>query len=397
MKFFLIVLSVFLITCNKIEKGPISGSDQTSILNIDLEENDTIYMSDIFTSVNYIKLKKYGDNLIGNIDKIIANDNTIFILTKSIHSIFLYDFSGNYINHVEVPEGRGPKELAVIKDFIVNNEDRELITLGHNKINKYSFSGNFIHSKHLKVIPDKIAQLPMGGYALFMNNEIYNSKEITDKPYNLLYFKENGIAKKFLPIDKYKSDLGFTVPNNFPQYRDHQLLYFHPSYTIYKLESSEISPRYVLDFGEHNIPPSLFKQRKNLLAGHKFIKKTLDGKYASYLANFLETDELIYFSILWDRTKAYSVFYPTKTNKVYVAKELINDIDGGVTPYFTASYKNNLMASIQPTDILKKVEKLKKMKEEKLNEQQYQLIQLANELDAFDNPIIMLGKVKANF
>src|SRR5699024_11890922 len=100
LKIYLVVLSDFMINYKKKEKVPKSGSNQTIILNIDLEENDTIYMSDIFTSVNYIKLKKYGDNLIGNIDKIIANDNTIYILTKSIHSIYLYDLSMNYITHV---------------------------------------------------------------------------------------------------------------------------------------------------------------------------------------------------------------------------------------------------------------------------------------------------------
>src|SRR5690625_1173996 len=135
MKYFFIVLSVFLIACDTIEEGTLSENGKTDILNIDLEKNNTIYMSDIFENVNYIKLEKDGDNLIGNIDKIIAKDNAIFILTKSIHTIFLYDFSGNYINRVEIPKGRGPKELAVIKDFIVNNEDRELIILGRNKIN----------------------------------------------------------------------------------------------------------------------------------------------------------------------------------------------------------------------------------------------------------------------
>ncbi|TYP93633.1 6-bladed beta-propeller protein [Fodinibius salinus] len=387
---------LFLNFCNHTTKSKVIERNKKK-LAIDLEGSKTVQMSDIFQNIQYLKLENKKEQLIGKVRKILIRDSKIFIFEKNTPSIFIYGFSGKFINQIKITKGRGPQEMLYARDFTVNTQLNEIIVLGFQEIHKYSYKGEFLDRISIKIDPDKITLLPGSGYALFMNNSTYSSGEIENTGFNLLYFDEEKVFRRFLKIEKYKSGLGFGVTNNFPRYNGKQLLYFHPSYNIYELKKDKIAVRYTLDFGPYNVPESLFRERKNLKKGYKFIEKTINREYASYISRFLETDHLIYFSIFWDRQKSYPVFYLKKKDKSVVAKKLVNDIDNGLTPYFKAKYKNELVTEIQPSDLLKKAKAIKKMPESKRNKHEKELLEFAKNLDPLDNPVLMFAQIKTKF
>lgn len=85
----------------------------TQSIGIDVrKENDRL--SDIFDSYEAIplELSAPGDNIIGNIDKVIMRDGKIYVMDKSRMTVFIFTEDGKYLNKIS---RRGSRNISTSK------------------------------------------------------------------------------------------------------------------------------------------------------------------------------------------------------------------------------------------------------------------------------------------
>ena len=404
---FVLGILVIVIGCSSADRpAPIAeGSIKTTqkdaqIISVHVDEEAPVKMSTVFSDIRYLKLPAPGERLIGRIQKVIFEDNHIFILESGTPSIFIYTTDGSFVRQIKIPEGNGPGELTYITDMVVHPGGQQISVLGAYRINTYTFEGIVANEHILKVVARKMGLLPNGDYVLYMDNTTYTNGGNKN---NLLYMTPKGnIYKQALPIPREKSNMGFLVPNNFPATDSTLLFYGFPSYNIYELGMDSIRVKYRLDFGEHAVPASLYEERTVFDNGIAFRKKIFEHGYASYIANFHETKNVIFLSFYTSNAPPRSLFYAKKTGKSLVATRLINDIDQGVaSTSFQGIYHGELVHYVQPTDLINKAEKLRQQSSaEELRayrQREQNLIDLTEGMSPMDNPVLMFCKVKESF
>ena len=151
MKYLLVCLVLQIILSCKNEKKDELKSNKEENFNIikldkiDAIEDKLIDLDSIFENFRYVKLETTEISLIGNYDKILIENDIIFILDKSNlqQSIFSFDMKGKFLFKVNA-RGRGPGEYLEISDFYVDKELKYIGVLFRSKILKYNFKGEFI-------------------------------------------------------------------------------------------------------------------------------------------------------------------------------------------------------------------------------------------------------------
>jgi hypothetical protein len=126
-----ILLCVFflLVSCNH-------GNDLV-VINVQESALDHVGISEIAEKVTAIPLETNPDCLLGGVYSLRKTDSLLFILSGG--EIFLFDITGKFIKKI-IHRGRGPGEMPFVRDFDLNEGDREVVAIG---------SGNYIlHCKY---------------------------------------------------------------------------------------------------------------------------------------------------------------------------------------------------------------------------------------------------------
>lgn len=132
--------------------------ENKNLYSIDLDHSTkerSFVFSSIFCDLETIILDS-EEKVIGNIDKIQADDSTIYILDINISKgVFKYSRNGNYIQQIG-NIGSGPGEYIKPFDFTLDQKNRIIYILDGPKqrINKYEMtSGKYLgHFKSIKTI-----------------------------------------------------------------------------------------------------------------------------------------------------------------------------------------------------------------------------------------------------
>ncbi len=164
--------------------------------------------------------------------------------------------------------------------------------------------------------------------------------------------------------------------------------------TIYSIAYDSIFPRFYIDFGENKIPFDIFqKTSSDYLEQAQLRKKALTeiskDNFAFNANNFSETNYSIFFQ--FRHLLSSHVFYSKSTDKIVIAKNLINDIDHiPYTPPIAAT-DSEFVSIIEPADIIEHYKKIKN----KYPESELKTIkQLVDSITEFDNPILVFAKTK---
>jgi hypothetical protein len=374
---------------------------QTDTLHIPIGKKRPVKMSKLFSSIHYLPLQSKKAKLIGRIRKITFTVGKIFIFDRSRPAVFIYDSDGHFINMISIPKGGGPAELIRPTDMVITPSKKQISVLGMERINTYNYAGDVVRDLRLQTIPYKFTRLSDGEFVLYMHNYLYNGGPFGVTGHNLLFINSDGTrTKQALPIKKSHAGLQFIAFDNFPSYAGHQLFYGFPDRHIYGLTNDSLTVRYYLDFGKYNVPKSMYQSRTNFSESVPFINKVLKKGYVSMLNGFLETDNLIKFDIVAAKT-SLQIFYSKQTGHIFVASKLVNDIDYGPSPYPSFHKRDQLVAFIEPSDLIKKAKAIKKkLTPEQLKQYRQRpqnLIDLTKNMTPMNNPVLMFCKVKSTF
>lgn len=397
MKHFLPILIVLLfISCSN---GDIDIQDphqeiKTIQMNFD-SVVDSLYMSDYFSDLEYQPLRTLEGEPIGRIRKIMPQGERIAFYDEARKSVWIFSKAGEYINEVEISQGRGPGEIENMTDVIFT-DDGLVHALGTFKVVVYNLEGDFIREVGFNFwVFQLIYDVETENYIGYAGNSSNRELNNEHSKHNLIYFDLNGeITESRLPIMHGKHHIAFTIPNNFPVYNSEQYIISHLTDTVYSIEGASVTPEYILNYGEDSIPHHTFDQRDNYSNVYHewldFMNEEIHSEdYMSYLNFFNKTDRFIHLRI-GSRDNQYNVFYDRQNKEVQIGSgRMTNDIDFGYVPFIYESSDEALYTVIEANDLLRHLTNIYENDPEKYRDPRMErLRELAHSMDENRNPIL---------
>ena len=109
-----------------------------------IETHKKLRYSEIFDSISFVKLDDALEAVVGEISKLVIDNDRIFILdTRKTKSLKVFDLEGKYLFSVG-RVGRGPQEFFEPTDFSVFNSEIQIYDQYTCKILTYDSQGEFI-------------------------------------------------------------------------------------------------------------------------------------------------------------------------------------------------------------------------------------------------------------
>ena len=249
--FALIFAGLLLYSC-----GDNSSSNSTGDLSrmdrVEIKDQRKIMVDSIVEKIDYIKLGKTGDVLIGQVtDLLFTPDHIIVGDARQAKAVFIFDRAGNS-QAVISRLGRGPQEYQDVSTIFLT-PDQQTIGIVDNSMKKllyFDLRGNFIKKQDLpfscngiEFLDDKTMMLVSDGWADKLPAlETYpNKKDLLFFTDTTLQIQSSAIVNPFdvtkfhyAPVYKKKFDDRIYVGKAFGD-------------TIYQVTSDEIFPRYWID------------------------------------------------------------------------------------------------------------------------------------------------------
>lgn len=315
------------------------------------KKDDVKQFSNIVDTCFFVNLETNKDNLIGKVDKIVLQNDKIYLLDKEqSSSIFIFDIKGNFISKIQ-KIGKGPGEYSELSDFNVNNAGNIIVNDGfQKKLIYYSSTGEYIKENHLR--------FPTAQFALIDDGYVFIGSGYA---HNLIFTDTNGRAlRKYFP---YNRTYAIELINHFPK-SDKDLLYQQTGNdTIFIIKDKKPIPSYLFEIED--------KEK---------VVKMFDMDFPKQISRYNETTSFIYFSYTYEDEPRY-VLYSKKSGKYLAYSNKIEDdlIKYPYAPQIVTTYNNYFVAALQPY-LLKK------------NNSKYLI---NNKLTASSNPVIGFYKFKA--
>ena len=223
------------------------GSEDYSS-SIDLSENQTVSVFNVFSDINVIQLETSEDFLINQIRRLVYYDDRYYILDERSQQIFCFDKRGHFVFMIN-SKGKGPGEYHYITDIAIDRNNNQLVVLDPvvQRVHFFDLEGGFLSSRNIK--DDKVLALnrvyPMGDSLLLLIS-------ITDE--NLLFYslKEDKIVYSNYAFDV-PSTLHAFAPRDNVYFFDNEI-YFSPPLSSGIVNVTKIYPEpyFTWCFGDDN-------------------------------------------------------------------------------------------------------------------------------------------------
>ena len=387
---FVVIFLILLVKCkNNINELKIP------IINIKVEAIAETMLSESFNDIKYIKLEMQGDNaLIGRIDKILIERDTIFIFDRITKSVNIFDIRGRLLYSIK-NLGHGPGEYENPLDFIVDFDEKtiEIYDSGKRSILKYNLSnGSYKETLNIGLWFVLFEKIDESTYIL-QTRKKYNLLDDKELTYDVLIINKKGeVLQKFFPYDpKLKSNnMAMDLLKVFTKTNNEILISKMLLNNIYSYSNTDknIKPKYYVDYHGNDASEKLkSKETQDLL-------KIFSDKsnFALMHTIYGETEKYIYFTFGYKSfiempgyrpVKPCMAFYDKKTGKTLLYSNIVNDIDGFEIVPPVGVYKNWLVSYVYTEEIHDKALKVSS------SEMKY----ILDKSPKHGNPVIVLFKL----
>lgn len=317
MKKYLYILIIFaFICCKKKIITTNSNKKEIELIKIDDYEKTGKSLVDFVSDFSFLTLKNIPfTDFISNVNKVIFNDNLIYILDSGKSNLLVFDIEGNYIKKIG-NRGNGPGEYNSINDFVINKDRKEITILDSEKISllKYSIDGKYLDIiKFSNFFPKKLELINNSNYILYTS---YSNSEFFDLVYTDLNGKITGYGFKYPEnIDA----ISFAFTGGIEKINNSVLYSASTSSHIFEIDKNFISTmKYKIEFDTDTWPES----KKFEL--HKFDREVRRMNLTFLQNNFYENNNILHFNFTEKRfiKKGY---YDLKSKKIYITDSFNND------------------------------------------------------------------------
>lgn len=340
MKKYLHAIIIFTFICCKQKVITINSNQEEAILiKINNHQKTGKSLVDFVSDFSFLTLKNIPfAEFISNVNKVIYNDNLIYILDSGKSNLLVFDIEGNYIKKIG-NRGNGPGEYNSIHDFVINKESKKITILDSDKISllKYNLDGDFLKKiKFSNFFPKKIELINNANYILYTS---YSSNEFFDLVYTDLNGKITGYGFKY---PKNIDPISFAFTGGVRNSNKSILYSASTSSQIYQIDENFNSKiKYKVEFESNSWPES----KKFEL--HKFDREVRRMNLSFLQNNFYENNEILHFKFT-DKKFIKNGYYDLKSKKVYNTDSFNRD---GIPLFFNniSGFKNGyLIGSFNP-------------------------------------------------
>ena len=253
------ILLIICLACNT--------SNNTSIKELSINnsfDDSNITLSKIASSSEIIPLETNDSILIGEIKKILCENNYIYI--SDGRTLFKFNDKGYFISKIN-KIGTGPDEYTSITDFqICSNDKVWILSRKDKRLCNYSWNGILENEIKLNFWISNICLLTNNTMLLYTGNKTDGDNNFQLKMLNL---STKNIAKNYIRINNSKSKYLFVKSTNHFNYNSNSKSgFFFDIFndTIYQISSDIIKSKYYVNINKKNIPSDFFdKEYDNVM------------------------------------------------------------------------------------------------------------------------------------
>ncbi|MCH7412454.1 6-bladed beta-propeller [Belliella sp. R4-6] len=380
--------------------GKQSGNDAISIENIEqltFEKVDLVTTSMFAQEISYIPLELRGDNLIGEIFKIIYSDSTFLIGDKSKSRVYGFDSSGKWEFSIDA-KGQGPGEYNELSDFYVSEGNEiHIFCRSLQKILVYDFDGNFIDEVFIRHYVNAIHHESDNKFITYSSVSDYINTDYRPAGISALSITNESIHNKNLI--SFGGDHAYSSKRQYSFFSKSQneLFILSPSDTIFSYNSGiGLEAKYVLDFEDIKVPERL-KTLPNTVENHQIINESGAVRLKDY---FVKSRQFISFEFLLDEYVYWS-FRNNDSTKMIYSYLLSDDINNFPYSAPKAIKDDDELISIITQDqwksLLDAFIEYKKVMIENRGEEYFESnMNVLTEMIKNEQPVLAIAKLKSN-
>jgi len=306
--------------------------------------------SDVFYSVEYVKLSLPEHLFMGTVNKVVFDIDRVYVFDyDQSKRLFVFKQTGEYLFSIH-QSGLGPSEYQEPLDFIVSNGQIEILD-ALNKVIVFDNEGQFVRQFRFPLNTNKFIKICDNEYMLY-TKEIGNTRFGKNVNCNLIWYSmETRKSECILERQSYQSVPFFDEINIISSGPESTLFSKIFMDSIYAIREKTSKLEYVINFGKNAFPMDLIDPKRNTSA--KIMESFIQIK-----------DKAFHYPGLFSNSKfLLTAYYEDGTNFVFLKKEdntykvlsrgTKNDVDGGVSLYFIHHLIDDQVISIiDPNAIL---------------------------------------------
>ena len=370
LKFWLLCFAIFSVGCNNNKTQGVSISENSTVIDIEKAiKEQSMLMSEFFSSVKTIILETDNHILLGKINGIQVHNDLIFLLdTQQDIGISIFNKDGKFIRKIG-KKGNGPGEYLTISDFTIDRENDAvyLMDCDLNKIHKYKITGEFESSIALKNANIQSFHLQYNNGKLYTD---VNSIDGSKKGYMIREIDAVTGEQKtcWLNPDKYNGNWNGSLQRageSFFYSRNRESFKFVHFFmnTIVSFSENSAESAFVLkdkDWITQKEVHQIEKERdKN--GGAVSFESLFEKDIAFNINNYMEWGDFVSFQYQ-KKYNSFFVLHNTKTQTTRVTTMLIDDLVYGkpaLSCYFACADSTGLYGIMKESQLLRFIERAK--------------------------------------
>ena len=319
-KIILLLIFILNFSCKQEKVSDISHF----VINTSFTEKDRIKLSDFVESIDIISLETNQDCLVESVGKLVKYNDFYYIAstTNVINKILIFDKNGKFIYKLD-KKGSGPNEYIDIRDFdVIDNDKIVIISRSNPGIYIYDIhKDSCILHKNIDIYPNNI--LTEENYFYIMNDGTKFHRETNDLIFK--YDKQANYINSFFKVEQETLNIISNVAPLVSLSLYNKDIYFNYPFcnTVYKIEDTDISTEYELDFGGKFLPVNELKGAKDILEIEKHIKK---NKGLNSLIYYAINSHFSLFTFYDYQLYGYILLHNKNENRSLIAHEIIDDL-----------------------------------------------------------------------
>ena len=347
-------------------------------VKIDVEKDSMVQSSSIFQRSWYLELESKEGALIGNIDKLLFDDDRIFVVDKErAQAVFIYDNDGRLIKTID-EKGKGPREFIEIRDVALDMNQKRICLLDQaaRKINFYDYAGEYLESTPIPFSFSSFAYVDSSTMAFDLRTA-YNQNEQIGNHHLITAEIDGTIHNRAFNYENDERKFTYWSAKHLRSSGDNVLFQPRFSNTIYDVQEREVLPFFFLDFLGKGFPDDVKivrdEQFRELFQKHSF----LNGEY-------VDLKESACFAIDTPKGNLY-VLYSKNTNKTIPLRPfLIQDL---LSSFFRPPFERYNDSTIVTFAPAYEALRSKKSEEEGIGDDMFP------ELTENDNPVLFFYNI----
>ena len=265
----LVLFSVIMLCCTVNKTKEREGENRTLITNNYNKDYDPFQIIDTL-SYRYIPLETNDRSSFGTINKVIIEDNLIFVLDiEFAKKALIFDIEGKFVGELG-QKGKGPNEYILLQDLDIDRVNKQVILFDvkGRKLLYYKYNGEFIKKVQLQDYPGMtFSSISPEKIAFYLHLPVKKNNQ-------LLIYSQNGklVSQHFPFVNK---DITYVMPEYFSKVDNN--IFFIPIFydKIFKIDKdaniSQVFDFQIADLMVNDKDKRIYKTSAKLFKLKKFM------------------------------------------------------------------------------------------------------------------------------